>query len=337
MSVAFLADHVHRFVQRLYAPDVLLYLATLGAFMLVEALAMGYRQSSLRRLLSFSASARNDVVCDALYLFGFGHMFAVVGTLGLPLMFSLWYARNVGFTLLPHIAHPALAYLVWFVLTDFAYYWYHRFSHEIACLWQAHKYHHSAVEFNLITGNRVHFLDKAIEEVFKAVPLTMLGMPPAMYLAVRLTLRFVEIAQHSAVAWDFGWAGQWLVYGPMRHRIHHSAECEHWDSNYGNFLIVWDRIFGTWYAGDKVNETVGVSDNHFNTGSVAKDWYLATRFFARDVARGLRTGEWKTAYAKECAVRRRAAPRPQGRVRPGSIPGTTPRNAKSHLPRTSRA
>lgn len=307
MPVPPFAHYVHRFVSLFQGRDAVVYLSALAIFMGVEIAAMGYSRCSLRRLLALSPSARNDILCDTLYFFGFGKVFAVVGTFGIPLLLSAAYHRWVGFTLLPHIANPVAAYLLWFVIAEFAYYGYHRSMHEIACLWQTHKYHHSAVEFNLITGNRVHFLDKAMAELFNLVPLTLLGIPPTMYASLRLGMRLIEIAQHSAVDWDYGWIGRWIVYGPVGHRIHHSAEREHWDRNYGNLMVIWDRLFGTWYAGSRVNPSVGVSDNHFNTGSVAKDWAIATRLFARDLARGWKTGEWKTEYAREVSETRRAA------------------------------
>ena len=40
-------------------------------------------------------------------------------------------------------------YLIAFVGTDFAYYWSHRWNHEINVLWNRHIIHHSSEEFNL--------------------------------------------------------------------------------------------------------------------------------------------------------------------------------------------
>jgi hypothetical protein len=32
---------------------------------------------------------------------------------------------------------------------------------------------------------------------------------------------------------------------PSHHRAHHGSNPEYVDKNYGNFLIIWDRLFGT--------------------------------------------------------------------------------------------
>jgi hypothetical protein len=33
---------------------------------------------------------------------------------------------------------------------------------------------------------------------------------------------------------------------PANHRVHHGIEPKYLDKNYGQVLIVWDRLFGTW-------------------------------------------------------------------------------------------
>jgi sterol desaturase/sphingolipid hydroxylase (fatty acid hydroxylase superfamily) len=32
---------------------------------------------------------------------------------------------------------------------------------------------------------------------------------------------------------------------PSHHRVHHGSNAQYIDKNYGNLLIIWDRIFGT--------------------------------------------------------------------------------------------
>ena len=38
---------------------------------------------------------------------------------------------------------------------------------------------------------------------------------------------------------------EWLFVTPSHHRAHHGSNPEYVDKNYGNFLIIWDRLFGT--------------------------------------------------------------------------------------------
>jgi hypothetical protein len=38
---------------------------------------------------------------------------------------------------------------------------------------------------------------------------------------------------------------RWVICTPDMHRVHHSTDRVETDSNYGFFLSVWDRLFGT--------------------------------------------------------------------------------------------
>jgi sterol desaturase/sphingolipid hydroxylase (fatty acid hydroxylase superfamily) len=38
---------------------------------------------------------------------------------------------------------------------------------------------------------------------------------------------------------------EWVFVTPSHHRAHHGSNSEYVDRNYGNVLIVWDRLFGT--------------------------------------------------------------------------------------------
>jgi sterol desaturase/sphingolipid hydroxylase (fatty acid hydroxylase superfamily) len=42
----------------------------------------------------------------------------------------------------------------------------------------------------------------------------------------------------------------WVFVTPRIHRFHHHHEVPWTDSNYGNMLSIWDRIFGTYTDGD---------------------------------------------------------------------------------------
>jgi hypothetical protein len=41
---------------------------------------------------------------------------------------------------------------------------------------------------------------------------------------------------------------EWILNTPSAHRVHHAANLEYLDGNYGGVLIVFDRLFGTYIA-----------------------------------------------------------------------------------------
>ena len=44
---------------------------------------------------------------------------------------------------------------------------------------------------------------------------------------------------------------EWIFNTPSHHRVHHGANCQYIDKNYGNLLIIWDRMFGTFEPEDE--------------------------------------------------------------------------------------
>jgi hypothetical protein len=46
---------------------------------------------------------------------------------------------------------------------------------------------------------------------------------------------------------------EWIFNTPSHHRVHHGSNPQYIDKNYGNWLIIWDRMFGTF---EEERETV---------------------------------------------------------------------------------
>ena len=38
---------------------------------------------------------------------------------------------------------------------------------------------------------------------------------------------------------------EWIFNTPSHHRVHHGSNEKYIDKNYGNLLIIWDKMFGT--------------------------------------------------------------------------------------------
>ncbi|WAR01546.1 ALKMO-like protein [Mya arenaria] len=63
---------------------------------------------------------------------------------------------------------------------DFAYYWVHRFGHEVNFIWAAHQTHHSSEEYTLTSALRQSALQKYYSWVFY-LPMALF-IPPSMFL-----------------------------------------------------------------------------------------------------------------------------------------------------------
>lgn len=136
-------------------------------------------------------------------------------------------------------------WLVAFVCVDFAYYWWHRASHEVNALWAAHIVHHQSEDYNLAVALRQSVLTGFTSFPFYA-PLALLGVPTITFATTRAFSTLYQFWIHTQlIGKQRGWF-DYLFNLPSHHRVHHAINPDYLDKNYGATLIVWDRWFGTY-------------------------------------------------------------------------------------------
>ena len=141
-----------------------------------------------------------------------------------------------------------LTSLLYFLMTDFFYYWFHRWQHTTAFLWEQHKFHHSEASLNVTSTRRVHWLEDPLLLLFLGLPMGLLLQFNGLALGI---LSFMEVLWlqfiHMNLRLELGWLSPVLT-GPQYHRIHHSFQEEHLDKNFSAFFPLWDIVFGTYYS-----------------------------------------------------------------------------------------
>ena len=142
---------------------------------------------------------------------------------------------------------------------DFVFYWVHRWGHEINILWAAHSPHHSAEEMNFFVALRASVTQRLCSFLFFWV-LTIIGFQPVhIYTVVGIHL-FIAFLHHTEFIPKLWRPVEFLFTTPSHHRVHHGVNLVYLDKNYGEFLIIWDRMFGTF---EEENEKVayGILDH----------------------------------------------------------------------------
>lgn len=138
-----------------------------------------------------------------------------------------------------------LSFVIVYVLVDLCVYVYHRSVHEVRFGWAAHIAHHSSQQYNLgATAFRQSFAEPFIEPFF-FLPLALLGFDPLMILvALEVNLIYMFWVHLERVGKLPAWF-EFIFSTPSHHRVHHSANVQYLDKNYGGTFIIWDRLFGT--------------------------------------------------------------------------------------------
>ena len=131
-----------------------------------------------------------------------------------------------------------------FVCVDFAYYWFHRVSHEVNLFWAGHVVHHSSEEYNLAVALRQSAVGGVLSWVFYA-PLALLGMTWQQFVVCYALNLIYQFWIHTRVIARLPAWAEAVLNTPSHHRVHHGVNPEYQDRNYAGVFIVWDRWFGT--------------------------------------------------------------------------------------------
>jgi sterol desaturase/sphingolipid hydroxylase (fatty acid hydroxylase superfamily) len=186
--------------------------------------------------------------------FGLGIIgFLLAAVLPVTSVAAAEWARVRGFGLLHAFDAPLhVAIAATIALRSLAQYGIHRLSHAWPFLWRVHRIHHCDTAVDLSTGFRNHPLELLVILI------------PVCGLALLAGFHVPTLAAYETVAFAFAlWThanlhlprpvdrvARQLIVTPQMHHVHHSSRVKETDSNFGDVLSLWDRLFGTYAAVD---------------------------------------------------------------------------------------
>jgi sterol desaturase/sphingolipid hydroxylase (fatty acid hydroxylase superfamily) len=134
-----------------------------------------------------------------------------------------------------------------FIGMEFAYYWEHRAAHTVRWFWASHRVHHSPNQMALANAYRLGWTANLSGLFLFFAPLVLLGLHPvgiASMFAVNLLYQFWL---HTELVPRLGWVDK-VLNTPSNHRVHHAANPEYLDCNFGGISVFFDHVFGTYRA-----------------------------------------------------------------------------------------
>jgi sterol desaturase/sphingolipid hydroxylase (fatty acid hydroxylase superfamily) len=172
-----------------------------------------------------------------------------------------------------------LFWILTFVVIDLVFYIYHRMSHRIRFLWAIHLSHHSSEEMNFAVSFRQAWFGPISKIPFFMV-LPLLGFDPTIIAAAGVISTLWGIVGHTQIIGKLGFI-EWVFNTPSHHRVHHGSNKQYIDKNYGNLLIIWDRMFGT-FEPEEEPVKFGLVNN-VNTYNPAKITFMAWSSMIDDI------------------------------------------------------
>jgi sterol desaturase/sphingolipid hydroxylase (fatty acid hydroxylase superfamily) len=164
----------------------------------------------------------------------------------IDLLFRGFYILILDYFYRHHIFSFSHAVVYWFmlvILEDFLYYWLHRFDHEVRLFWAVHVTHHSSEHMNFTVGFRSSVFQPLYRFVY-FIPLALMGFHALDIVFVYSATQIWGIFVHTESIRKMGWL-EYILVTPSHHRVHHASNAKYLDKNMGMFLIIWDKLFGT--------------------------------------------------------------------------------------------
>ncbi|GAJ70708.1 LOW QUALITY PROTEIN: possible sterol desaturase [Vibrio sp. JCM 18904] len=140
------------------------------------------------------------------------------------------------------------------ILLDFVIYAQHVVFHHVKPLWKIHRMHHADLDIDVTTGARFHPSEIIISMGVKIAAVFILGVSPIGIVVFEIVLNASAMFNHSnaKLALSMDQKLRNVIVTPDMHRVHHSVIVKETHSNFGFFLSVWDRFFGTYRAQPKL-------------------------------------------------------------------------------------
>jgi len=150
------------------------------------------------------------------------------------------------------------AVVVAFVVQDFTGYWMHRLNHRVNVFWNRHIIHHSSEEFNLSCALRQSISETVHFGAILMIPAAILGVPANIFAVLAPIHLFMQFWYHTRLIDTMGWLEK-IIVTPSHHRVHHAINPQYIDKNYGQILIIWDKMFGSFQPElDSVEPVYGI-------------------------------------------------------------------------------
>jgi sterol desaturase/sphingolipid hydroxylase (fatty acid hydroxylase superfamily) len=164
------------------------------------------------------------------------------------LVLTLTRLESNGIGLLRILPLPPLLTAATVVLAlDLSFYVAHVAMHKIPGFWRFHSVHHSDPALDVTTTIRQHPGEGVIRYAFLAAFAIPLGASPGAFAVYRVWSALSALLEHANIRLPL-WLDRLLslVFSwPNMHKVHHARDAQYTDTNYGNIVSLWDRLFFT--------------------------------------------------------------------------------------------
>lgn len=160
------------------------------------------------------------------------------------------------------------------LLIELGRYWSHRLHHAVKPLWWLHAMHHSSKRLYVINNMRFNPINYILNFLIGVFPVLFLTPSTEALLGYLALSQPVLMLQHANIDLKNGWLN--FVFSTNElHRWHHSTDTRKANSNYGNAIVLWDQIFGTF----RIESAQDESEHHVGLFELCKNYPVDAGYF----------------------------------------------------------
>ena len=121
-----------------------------------------------------------------------------------------------------------------FLLLDLSFYYWHVANHRMPFLWRFHNVHHIDPDLDVSTALRFHVGEVLLSAGFRALQVSLIGLPPLTYMIYEGVFQASTLFQHSNIRLPLQVERllNRVLVTPRMHGIHHSVVAGETNSNY---------------------------------------------------------------------------------------------------------
>jgi sterol desaturase/sphingolipid hydroxylase (fatty acid hydroxylase superfamily) len=178
-----------------------------------------------------------------------GPSFLILRLMLIPVVVAVAaWAETHNLGLVRMVSMPAvLAGIVAILVLDYSMFLWHWLNHRVPVLWRFHHVHHTDLDLDVTTAFRFHFGEMLLSVGARSIQVVVAGASPVVALIYEIVLEASTEFHHSNLRLPpkLERVLSWVIVTPRAHGIHHSIVARETNSNFSNFLLVWDRLHRT--------------------------------------------------------------------------------------------
>jgi sterol desaturase/sphingolipid hydroxylase (fatty acid hydroxylase superfamily) len=204
-----------------------------------------------------------------------------------PLVATLTWLEASGRGLLSLASLPALpTAVIGIALLDLGTYLAHVTMHRVPFLWRFHSVHHSDPALDVTTTVRQHPGETLVRYGFTGLFAIGVGVSPLTLAIYRALSALNALFEHANIRLPLRLDNLLarVVVSPNMHKVHHSRTDTLTNTNYGNILSLFDRLFATFTPAERGLDIVYGLDGLDDAATQTTLGLLALPFRAQDRA-----------------------------------------------------